>query len=336
MPGVPRSRAAVAAVAVAVSCVAAGVRGGEVRLERRADRIDVSIDGRPFTSYVFRGHRKPILFPVHGPGGESLTRSWPIVADVTGEAHDHPHHESLWFTHGRVNGIDFWTSSPQAANADRRADNRIEHVAIDTAEGGADGLIEARSRWVRADDTVVCSDITRIVCAGDATSRTIDYTITIRADHGAVTLGDTKEGTMALRVATPLQLWDLDGSRGAAGTCLNSEGLRDADVWGKPARWVGVSGPMGGRSVGVAMLDHPRNLRHPTHWHARDYGLLAANPFGLHDFTGAAAGTGDYTIPAGGSLTLRYLFVFHEGDTAAAGIDSRWERWIAAGCEADR
>ena len=80
MPGVPRSRAAVAAVAVAVSCVAAGVRGGEVRLERRADRIDVSIDGRPFTSYVFRGHRKPILFPVHGPGGESLTRSWPIVA----------------------------------------------------------------------------------------------------------------------------------------------------------------------------------------------------------------------------------------------------------------
>lgn len=134
---------------------------------------------------------------------------------------------------------------------------------------------------------------------------------------------------MALRVHHPLQVKDVDGSKGAAGHCLNSQGERDADVWGKAARWVGYWGPIDGTVMGVAMLDHPANLRHPTRWHARDYGLLAANPFGLHDFTKAPKGSGDHVIPADGSLTLRYLIVLHRGDTETAGIDARWQAWAA-------
>lgn len=306
------------------------VSAADVTVTRGDGRIDVAIDGKPFTSYIHAGHRKPILFPVHGPGGTPMTRSWPIVADVPGEAHDHPHHESIWFTHGLVNGVDFWVSHPLAGKPERRADHRIEQVELLEARGGREGVIEARHRWVKADDTVVCTDTTRLVFGGDAAVRTIDYTITLHADHGPVTLGDTKEGAMGLRVPTPLQLKDLDGSKGAAGHCTNSEGQRDADVWGKAARWVAYWGPIDGRTVGVAVLDHPANLRHPTHWHARDYGLVAANPFGLHDFTGAAKGSGDHVIPAGGTLTLRYLFVFHEGDAASAGIDALWRRWAGA------
>ena len=135
---------------------------------------------------------------------------------------------------------------------------------------------------------------------------------------------------MALRVPTQLQIRDLDGSKGAAGHCMNSAGQRDTDAWGKAARWVGYWGPIDGKTVGLAVLDHPGNLRHPAHWHARDYGLVAANPFGLHDFTGAEPGTGDHTIPDGESLTLRYLFVFHEGDPEAADIDGLWKRWAAS------
>ena len=306
------------------------VSAADVTVTRGDGRIDVAIDGQAFTSYVHAGHRKPILFPVHGPGGTPMTRSWPIVGDVPGEAHDHPHHESIWFTHGLVNGVDFWASHPLAGKPERRADHRIEQVELLEAEGGREGVIEARHRWVKADDTVVCTDTTRLVFGGDAAVRTIDYTITLHADHGPVTLGDTKEGAMGLRVPTPLQLKDLDGSKGAAGHCTNSEGQRDADVWGKAARWVAYWGPIDGRTVGVAVLDHPGNLRHPTHWHARDYGLVAANPFGLHDFTGAAKGSGDHVIPAGGRLTLRYLFVFHEGDAESAGIDALWQRWAGA------
>ena len=298
-----------------------------VTLERHDGTVDVLVDGQPFTSYVFTGHRKPILFPVHGPGGVAMTRSWPMVEGVAGEAHDHPHHESIWFTHGLVNGVDFWVSDPRAVKAERQGADRIEHVELVRTESGDEGVIESKNRWVKADGTVVCTDATRLVFGGDVATRTIECTVTIHADHGPLVFGDTKEGTMGIRVPTPLQLKDLNGSKGAAGHCTNSEGQRDDDVWGKAARWVGYWGPIGGKTVGIAVLDHPDNLRHPTHWHARDYGLVAANPFGLHDFTGAAKGTGDHTIPAGGSLTLRYLFVFHEGDSAAAGIEDRWQRW---------
>jgi len=112
-------------VVVALACLPASAA---VTLERHDDRIDVAVDGKPFTSYIHAGHRKPILFPVHGPGGVPMTRSWPIVENVAGEAHDHPHHESIWFTHGIVNGIDFWTSSHKAGKREREANNRVEHA----------------------------------------------------------------------------------------------------------------------------------------------------------------------------------------------------------------
>jgi hypothetical protein len=317
-----------APAAALVALIVAAAARADVALERRdADgRVDVSIDGQPFTSYVFAGHKKPILYPVLGPGGVPMTRSWPVEKDVAGEAHDHPHHESVWFTHGKVNGVDFWLHRPAKGET---ATPRVEHVAFKACEGGRDGVIETENRWVAADGTVVCTDTRRIVFGGTPAARTIDYTVTLRADHGAVTLGDTKEGTMALRVRTPLQLKEIDGSKGAAGHCVNSEGQRDADAWGKAARWVGYWGTVEGKDVGISILDHPKNLRHPAHWHARDYGLFAANPFGLHDFTGAPPGSGDHVIPDGGTLTLRYLLVFHEGDAEAAGIEPRWRAWSA-------
>jgi hypothetical protein len=310
-------------------------RAADVQVERCQDRIAVTVDGKPFTAYVFAGHRKPILFPVIGPGGAAMTRSWPLVEGVAGEPQDHPHHESIWFTHGAVNGADFWASHPRGHAPKHRSDNRIEHVELVACEGGPEARIETRNRWEKEDGTVVCTDTRTVRFTADADVRTIDYAVTIHADHGAVTFGDTKEGTFGLRVPATLQTKDANGSRGAAGHILNSEGLRDADAWGRPARWVAYWGPVDGRTVGVAIGDHPANLRHPSLWHARDYGLVAANPFGLHDFTGAPQGSGDYTLPAGESRTFRYLVVLHEGDAETAGIEARWRRWAEA-TKADR
>lgn len=318
---------AVASIALLGGLLPSTDARGDVQLERRDDRVDVSLDGEPFTSLVFEGHPKPILFPILGPRGVRMTRSWPVAGDGAGEAHDHPHHESLWFMHGSVNGVDFW--GHPADEQGRRP--RVEQTGITRCVGGETGVLETVNRWCQPDGTVLCTDDRRIEFLGDATSRTIDYTITIHADHGPVTLGDTKEGTMAVRVRTSLQLKDREGSKGAAGHIVNSEGQKDLQAWGKKARWVDYHGPADGRTVGIAILDHPGNLRHPTHWHARDYGLFAANPFGLHDFTGSPAGSGNHTVPPGGSLRLRYRFIFHEGDAAAAGIDERWRRWAAEG-----
>lgn len=325
---------AIAAVALLAAFLRVADSPGDARVgfEQRPDRILVRIDDHPFTEYVFEGHPKPILFPIIGPGGVPMTRSWPIVKDVPDEPHDHPHHESLWFMHGDVNGIDFWTHKPDKDG--RRPE--VRQTAIDVSE--ADGTLESENEWRRPDGVVVMTDTRRIRFWTDArredtgsAARGIDFDITLHATHGPVVLGDTKEGTMGIRVHHSLQLEDLDGSKGAAGTIVNSEGARDARAWGKPARWVDYSGTIDGKRVGIAVFDHPANLRHPTRWHARGYGLFAANPFGLHDFAGEPPGSGTHEVAAGGMLRLRYRFIFHEDDAESAGIESRWKQWAEKG-----
>ena len=304
----------------------------EVALERGEGRVTISIDGAPFTEYRHAGHDKPILWPLRAPSGVTLTRAWPVEREGEGEPQDHPHHESLWFTHGSVGGHDFWAPRAHGAGPDA-AVPRVEHVAIERCDGGPRGILETTSRWVDADGKAILAERRRMEFAGDATARTIDVTLELSALEGPVTFGDTKEGTFALRVRPELQPKDSNGSRGAAGRLVNSEGLVDGAAWGKRARWVDYSGPVEGKQRGIAVFDHPTNLRHPTWWHAREYGLFAANPFGIHDFTGGPAGEGDHVVPEGGTLALRYMVVFHEGDAEAAGIEARYRAWAGDGGE---
>ena len=302
------------------------VAAAKVDLGRHDDRVTVTINGAEFTSYRFTGHDKPILYPLSGPGGVPLTRSWPIEKGVAGEPEDHPHHESLWFTHGSVNGLDFWAPRAHGAGPDGPVPH-VEHVSIDRCESGETALLETTSRWVDADSKPVLTEHRTMIFSADETARSIGVTLALVADAGPVTFGDTKEGSFALRVRPQLQPKDSNGSQGASGTLVNSEGLLDGAAWGKRARWVDYSGTVDGKAYGIAMLDHPLNLRHPTWWHAREYGLSGANPFGIHDFTGEPEGAGNHTIAAGETLVLRYLVVLHAGNAEEAGIDCRWTIW---------
>lgn len=305
----------VAAWLMSVAVVAAA----DVTFQHRDDRVDVMLDGKPFTSYIFAGYAKPILYPVLGPGGIPMTRSYPVEEGVAGEATDHVHHESLWFTHDEVNGVDFWAHRPDGEG--RHA--RIVQQSMPVCE---DGVIVTENAWTAPDGTVVLTDTRRFVFGGDDAERTIDVDVTLHASEGDVHFGDTKEGTMAIRVRTPLQLKDGSGSAGAAGHIRTSEGLVDGDAWGKRAKWVDYFGVIDGTPAGIALFDHPENLRHPTRWHARDYGLFTANPFGVKHFTGNEDETGGYTLPSGKDLTLRYRFVFH-GDVDARDLETQWKAW---------
>jgi hypothetical protein len=140
----------------------------------------------------------------------------------------------------------------------------------------------------------------------------VDVQATIRADHGApLKLGDTEEGLLGFRFADAFKQ-----ERGA--TLSNSEGLKGTEnIWGKRARWVDYSTELKGRRAGVVIFDHPANPKHPTFWHARGYGLNAANPFGEHDFYNDKSRDGSVTIPAEGNLTFRYRVLIHQG-----GLDS--------------
>ncbi len=304
-----------------------------VQLTRSAgDRVLVTVDGRAFTEYrpggqADGGGHLPYLYPVRGPGGQPMTRNWPM-SEADGEERDHPHHRSLWFAHGAAgpaNGAlhDFWTGRDGAV---------IAHEEIEAVESGDVGVLRTANRWIAPGGAETLRETRTLtfhagVLDDGPSFWAIDVDVRLRAAETAVTLGDTKEGTMAVRVAGTLRHHG-DHARGAM---RNSEGIEGAEVWGKRAAWVDYNGPVDGKPVGISILDHPDNIRHPTWWHARAYGLFAANPFGVHDFEGQARGAGDWTIEAGGELRLRYRLLFYAGEVSAAQLDAEHRRYGSGG-----
>lgn len=305
----------------------------EVTLTRSADRVRVEIDGQLFTEYIFAGANRPYCYPVLASDGTPLTRNYPMK-EVPGEDPDHPHHRSLWFAHSDVNGVDFWN---QDMNGSPRPKGKIVHdTLIDTASG-ATGTLRARNRWVAPDGRVFCTDERTVTFSQDGDHRVMDWVVTLQAPVDTlVELRDDKDGVMALRLAQWLNLARPPNSRrrftGGVGHILTSAGKRDGEAWGTRATWCDYFAEQKGKIYGVAIFDHPQNLRHPTWWHARDYGLVAANPLGLHDFepkNHPGEYAGNHTIPAGGSMTFRYRIIFHLGDPDAAKIAERYATYTA-------
>jgi len=289
-----------------------------VQITRLGDRLRAEINGQLFTEYVFKDVPRPYCYPLIGPGGLPMTRNWPMK-DVPDEAHDHPHHRSLWFAHGSVNGYDFWS--------EQKAFGKTVHQDfLEIKSGSRVGIIRATNNWVAADGTLVCTDerTLRIYAPGSPGERVLDFDITLFASNGDVTFGDTKEGTMAVRLAPTLRLKGKVGE----GHIVQSTGVRDGKTWGKRAAWCDYYGPVQGKTVGIAIFDHPQNPRHPTWWHVRDYGLFAANPFGQHNFEDLANKTaGNLVVPAGKSITFRYRFYLHEGDDQQANVAAKYRQY---------
>ena len=300
---------------VACGCACAGEGVAVVAANRI---VRVTIDRQLFTEYHYADAARPYFYPLLAPSGDNITRHWPMQAMNKDEERDHAHHRSLWFTHGDVNGHDFWTEGRGP---------RIVQTKLETASDGKQGMIIAENEWRAKDGTVVCTDqrVHRFMTSGD--SRIVDFEVTIRASHGKVVLGDTKEGSMAFRVAPTLRL------RGAvaAGTIVNSEGVTGQAAWGKRARWCDYYGPLDGETAGIAIMDHPDNPRHPTWWHARDYGLCGANPFGISYFEKKPRGCGDMTIAHGEQVTFKYRTLIHNGTAEAADIAQEYARYTEGG-----
>lgn len=277
-------------------------------------KLRIEINGEFFSDYHYQDVSRPYFHPVIGPDGLPMTRNWPM-GDGEGEAHDHPHHKSFWYAHGDINGTDFWSEADRAGTT--------KHVAfLRITSGRKQGVIKTLNHLVAKDGTIVGSDVRTMTIHNRPTKeRIVDFNIEVRASHGKLVMGDTKEGSMALRLAPTMRL----KGEVAQGHILNSEGVKDGDTWGKRAKWVDYYGPVKGKEVGVAIFDHPENPRHPTWWHVRDYGLFAANPFGVHHFERKEPGTGDLTIKRGQSLSWKYRFYFHRGDSESSQVANRYD-----------
>ena len=292
---------------------------GPIAIKKNGDNLRVEIDGKLFTEYISTGYNKPVLYPVIGPHGIGMTRNYPFK-EVEGEAKDHVHHASLWFTHGEVNGISFWHNGKDTG--------KIIPTELVRSKGGRQGSIVSKNNWVGPDGKVVCTDRTAIGFRKMKNGMFVSFNVTIFASEGDVTFGDTKEGSMGIRTHPNLRLTNGKGVTTANGHALNSAGNKDKELWGKRAKWVDYWGNIDGHTVGVAILDHPDNLRHPTWWHARDYGLVAANPFGIHNFEGKKKGVGDFKLKKGEKQSFRYGILFHEGDAQVADIAGSYTKWV--------
>ncbi len=285
---------------LAMVVVAATSPAAELTATLSDSGVVVKIDGEPFATYVPEFNGTPVIWPIIGPSGKSMTRSYPM-GKAPNEKEDHVHHRSMWFTHGDVNGLSYWHRET------------IKHREFVKIEGGKRALIVTRNDWLTPEGKKVCEDERTLRFGSDGDARWIDFDVVIKASNGPVRFGDTKEGTMAVRVAETMK---VDAEKG--GRIVNSEGQMDKAAWGKPAAWVDYQGPVDGENLGIAILNHPSSFRFPTYWHVRTYGLFAANPFGLDNFISGRDVDGSHTLADGETMKLYYRVVLHRGDEKTA------------------
>jgi hypothetical protein len=309
---------------------AAPAAGVQVVADEAQRRVGVTIDGQPFTSYLWPTTlKKPVLYPLITDEGITVSRGYPLDPRPN-ERVDHPHHAGMWFNYGNVNGFDFWNNSDAIKPEDRGKMGTVLQTKIVSTSSGADrGELVVDSVWVTGQGQQILDQTTRYIFARRPHERVIDEVITLKALDRAV-FNDDKEGLLGIRVAHWLESPDekggvfLDASghptkveaadtSGATGVYLTSEGVKGGAAWGTRGKWCSLTGHTGDHTVTIAILDHPKNPGYPTYWHARGYGLFAANPLGRSIFDPKQPAF-NFTLEKGQSATFRYrvLFISHE------------------------
>ena len=286
------------------------------------------IAGKFFTSYCWYDNvYKPVLYPVCTSNGTFITRGFPLNPRA-GERGDHFHQIGIWLNYGNVNGYDFWDNGASGKKDPKGGE--VKHLEIKKLSGGfGEGIMVTRESWLDPSGKELLEENTEYHFIAKGSIRIIDRITTLTAAGQPVTMKDTKEGMFAIRVARQLELPSKDdlalvddhgnptqekalSNKGVTGNYLSSEGVTGDAVWGTRARWMDLYGNIGEEKISLIVCDHPRNQSYPTYWHARGYGLLSANPFGIKDFTQGKEEL-NFSVPAGKSVTFRYRVIINSG-----------------------
>src|SRR3984893_3205521 len=313
----------------------------------QARRVDISIDGQPFTSYIWPTTlKKPVLYPLRTATGTLVTRGFPLE-QRPGERVDHPHHAGLWFNYESVNGIDFWNNSDAIKPENAPKMGAIVHGSITSAKGGSQqGELDVESDWITFDKKVLLKEHTRFVFRGGPGFRSVDRITTLRALDEKVDFKDEKDGLLGLRVVRALEIpsekpevyTDASGhattvakldNSGVNGTYLTSEGKKGDAAWGTRGRWCNLSGMVGDEPVTITILDHPANPGFPTYWHARGYGLFAANPLGQKIFSEGKQEL-NFSLAPHASVIFRYRILITSAIATPEATDAAYKDFVAA------
>ena len=321
-PGVSICRAA-GAVALLVLGTAP-MAWAQVTLTKGPDQIAVEIDGKPFTVFYIAGAElnRPYLHPLRSASGKIVNRSFP-AGQLPGETTDHPHHAGLFYGHGDVNGYNYWAIQNVATPTSKASATmgRIVLEEVASVESGKEsGSVSVVLTWLKPDGAPLLTETRRTTFYAHPELRIIDFDFDFAAIE-TVVFRDTKEGTFAMRMASVLDeppLKPRPGGLTRTGTLVNAQGGEgERNVWGKRSEWVDYSGQLEGEKVGVVMMDHPGNPRHPTYWHSRGYGLHSINPFGVSDFLNDKTQNGSLTLEPRQHVRFRYRVVIHPGVSPA-------------------
>ncbi len=279
------------------------------------DTLEVLLGGKLFTAlHTGKQWIRPFLYPLIGPTGSSLTRSWPIAEGPADQSTDPPHQKSFWTAWGDLNGCNHWTDSPKGHGSIRCRQREI------ISAGPLQGQIRLQLDWLNEQgdrQLAECRELTFYQLPGQ--NSLLDLRLTFSAQDGDVTFADTKEGGLcSIRVACA-----LEGVRG--GSIVNGYGARgEEETWGKRAPWCDYSGLLPDGAAGICIMDHPDNYRYPTYWHVRDYGLMTANPFGLSHFYRDQSRNGSMLLKSGQQCTFRYRLYCHRGDARSGAVAERY------------
>ena len=310
----------------------------EVKMWNRGDgQLEIFINGQHVTSYVFnQACERPFLYPVIGPDGYPVTRSIPTLGD-------HPHHKGISLALGDVSGekgkpgINFWALG---TIGDPRQGRVIHKRFTHLEQGPVFARLEEENVWKQNDDLegakrkgqVLLNELRTITVWNVSPARIIDIHTVLSPAVDEVILNADVEKKQTAKENGPLVIRVADNMRGTVeGTIVNSEGGRtEKECWGRQARWVDYYGPVvpGGPVNGIAAMDHPSNLRHPTAWHVRDYGLFAANPFYDKKPEWPEQGPVYLSRAKMDTLEFRYRVYVHRGDEKEGRVEQKWQDWV--------
>jgi hypothetical protein len=297
-------------------------------LKKNDHEIQILINKKPFTTFFYPDSLpKPILFPIYAADGEIITRGFPIATRAN-EPTDHPHHNGLWFNYENVNGLDFWNNSYAIPSEKKNLYGSIKTNKILETKSGDEGILSYSANWIDQQKNVLLEEVTKYIFTAKDNMRIIDRITTLTAGQ-EVSFQDSKDGLLGLRVAHELELpskedREFTDNKGnitkvkasddklVSGNYITSEGKTGDNAWGTRARWCILYGKKGNDTISIAIIDHPNNIGYPTYWHARGYGLFAANPLGQKVFSNGKEGL-NFKLSKNQSVIFRYRIVINSG-----------------------
>ena len=270
---------------------------GKIEFTKGEKSMEIRLEGKRFATFVFNDLKtpRPYFANVDAPGGHRATRNHPVQP---GDDQDHPHHTGVFFTFGDLNGVDFWHM--------RGAVEHLRFVKEPVVEDG-ELRFSVESRYLSPDgETVFCNEVLRHTVRITKFGYAIDYDVTLAPKDKPMVIGSKEEGGIAVRVATPIAV-----TSGKRGQMVDDSGrVNGKAIWGQQAHWVDYSGQVDGQHVGVTVMADPSNFSR-CWWHARDYGLFAANPFGPLNAKGKQK-----VVKKGEALRLKYTVLFHTSNSS--------------------